>query len=138
MRSVHGMAATRTDVSLDEMTKFIKRGFHALHPKQSVVNGEIVFDLHLGRIGGIRVWTTIGQNSTMSAEVGSDAIRVQLINLVRNRPLVPGNAPIVKRTQGWKDNLQDRIEDTMEKYDEREEDIEAGRFIDWNSPPRHV
>lgn len=126
------MAATYQDVSLEEMTKFITRGFHALHPKKSVERGEVVFDLYLSQKAGIRVWTSIAASATSGAGVGADAIRVQLFSYAKNKPLMPGKAPIVKRTQGWKDNLQDRIEDYMEKYDEKEEAIEAGAFIDWS------
>lgn len=126
------MAATYQEVSLEEMTKFLTRGFHALRPKKSVINGEVVFDLLMSPKAGIRVWTSIGANQAKGADVGADAIRVQLYSFAKNKPLMPGKAPIVKRTQGWKDSLQDRIEDFIEKYDEKEEDIEAGRYIDWS------
>lgn len=132
MRSVRAMAAHGVQISLEEMTKFITRGFHALHPRKGDVKGELVFDLFLSPRAGIRVWTSIAAKGTTSAGIGDDAIRVQLYSYAKGRPLMPGKAPIVKRTQGWKDNLQDRIEGMIEKYEEKEDDIEAGRFIDWS------
>jgi hypothetical protein len=53
------------------------------------------------------------------------------LQLRKGRPLKPGKAPIVKRTQGWKDNLRERVEDEIEDYDSQEENIEAGKFITW-------
>lgn len=126
------MAVTRADVTLEDMENFLKRAFHALHPKKGALKGEIIYDLFLSHKVGIRVWTSIGEHQTVSAPTGADAIRVQLYNYEKNRPMMPGKAPIVKRTQGWKDNLQDRIEDYMEAYDAHEEDIEAGKYIDWS------
>lgn len=111
--------ATFTPVSLDEMEKFIKRGFHALDPEKKVVKGEIVFDLTIEPGIVIRVWTSIHQGSQTGASVGSDAIRVQFYNASKNHPMVPGKAPIVKRTQNWRDNLRERIEDVLEFFEEK-------------------
>jgi len=115
------MAAQYIEISLDEMEKFLKRGFRALRPKQGQQRGEIYFDLHLGQFVGIRVWTSIRPHSGTGAEVGADAIRVQLISLKDQGPLEKGKAPIVKRTQGWRNGLQDRIEELAEKYEDNDE-----------------
>ena len=123
--------ATYTEVTLPEMETFLGRAFHALHPKKSAIRGEVVFDLHLSNVAGIRVWTSIPEHGTSGAGVGADAIRVQLYSFSKGKPLMPGKAPIVKRTQGWRDNLRERVEDFLEAYDSREEDIEAGRYIQW-------
>lgn len=125
------MSATYQEIALEDMRKFIMRGFHALRPKQDVVKGEIVFNLFLSPNAGIRVWSSIGASGSHGAGVGEDAIRVQLFSFTKNRPLKPGKAPIVKRTQGWKDNLQERIEETIEDYDAFEDEIEAGKFVNW-------
>ncbi len=127
--------AQYTEVSLKEMESFISRAFRALHPKKSAIRGETVFDLHLSDKAGIRVWSSIAEHGTSGADVGADAIRVQLYNFSKGAPLIPGKAPIVKRTQGWRDNLRERIEDYIEAYDSKEEDIEAGRFVRWASAP---
>lgn len=113
--------ARYTEVSLDEMDKFLRRAFRALRPKQDASRNEIYYDLKLGRFVGIRVWTSIGSRSETGAGVGSDAIRVQFISLKDDKPLEKGKAPIVKRTQGWKNSLQDRIEDLIEKYEDNDE-----------------
>jgi len=125
------MAATYTEISLEDMEKFLKRAFRALKPTKGAHRGELVFDLHLSPTTGIRVWTSIAQHGTTGAGVGDDAIRVQLYSFSKGRSLVPGKAPIVKRTQGWRDNLKDRVEAYLEAYDSKEEDIEAGRYVDW-------
>jgi hypothetical protein len=115
------MAAQYTEISLEDMEKFLKRAFRAFRPKQSSKSGEFVYDLTIGKFVGIRVWTSVGVHSGSGASVGSDAIRVQLISLKDHGPLEKGKAPIVKRTQGWRTSLQDRIEELVEKYEEKED-----------------
>ncbi len=130
-------AATFTPISFPEMEQFIKRAFRALKPKQGDHRGEIYYDLYLNdsKTLGIRVFTSIGSGRDMAAGEGADAIRVGLYNFKKNGPLKRGNFPIVKRTQNWRDSLKDRIEDCVEMYSEREEALEAGRWIDWDKPP---
>ncbi len=119
-----GAGAQYTEVTLQDMEKFLQRAFRALKPTKGAQRGEVTFDLFLdyptSRIG-IRVWTSIAQSSTSSAGVGDDAIRVQFYNYSLGRPMLTGKAPIVKRTQGWRDSLKDRIEDVIEMFDDREE-----------------
>lgn len=131
MRSVRAMSAQYTEVTLDDMTKYLSRGFHALHPKKSVERGEVVFDLLFSKTTGVRVWTSIGASGNSAADKGADAIRVVLFSFARNKPLKPGKAPIVKRTQNWRDSLTDRIEEAMEDFDTHEEEIERGAFVKW-------
>jgi hypothetical protein len=114
------MAAQYTEVTLDDMEKFLKRGFRALRPKQGVNRGEYYYDLTLSPHMLIRVWTSIQRGSDSGAGVGEDAIRVQLLSMLTKRPLVAGKAPIVKRTQGWKNTLQNKIEDAIEIAEEKE------------------
>ena len=114
------MAATFTQISIEEMNQFLTRAFRALRPTKDASRGEIYYDLHLSDNVAIRVWTSIGPHG-QAAGIGSDAIRVQLFGSKLNRPLMSGKAPIVKRTQNWRDSLKDRIEDMMEAYEEKEE-----------------
>jgi len=111
------MAATFTEVSLEDMEKFLKRAFRSLHPKQGSSRNEYYYDLKLGPAVDIRVWSSVTVRSGMGAEVGSDAIRIQFLSSKDGRPLEKGKAPIVKRTQGWRTSLQDRVEDLIEKYE---------------------
>lgn len=115
------MAAQYTEVSLEDMDKFLRRAFRSLRPKQGQQYNEYYYDLRLGPFVGIRVWTSVQVHSGSGAGVGSDAIRVQLLSLKDGRPLEKGKAPIVKRTQGWRNSLQDRIEDDIEKYESNDE-----------------
>lgn len=128
-KRVKGMAAQYTEITLDEMKAFLARAFHALEPqRQSMARDEVVIELPLSAIAYISVFTSMNRNG-QAASVGADAIRV---GLYRNgRPLQSGKLPIVKRTQGWKDNLRDKIEIALEAYDSRAEDIDAGKFIVW-------
>lgn len=121
MTKVLAMAAQFTPVTLEEMTAFLKRGFRALKPKVGANRGEIYFDLFLSEKAGIRVWTSIAAGREQGASSGQDAIRIQFYNFGQNRPLIPGKAPIVKRTQNWRDSLKDRIEDYIELFDDKEE-----------------
>jgi hypothetical protein len=112
------MAAQYTEISGQEMEVFLKRAFRALRPTQGMQNKEIYYDLKLSPQVVIRVWTSIRPWGA-SAGVGEDAIRVQLLGVRVNRPLVSGKAPIVKRTQGWRNSLQDKIEEYLELYEEK-------------------
>lgn len=113
------MAAQYTEVTLEDMEKFLKRGFRALRPTQGVQKSEYYYDLSLSPNVIIRVWTSVQRGSMSGAGVGSDAIRVQFLSVPNKRPLVPGKAPIVKRTQGWRDSLQGKIEDVIELYEDK-------------------
>lgn len=106
-------------ISLKEMDTFFKRRWRALRPKPGDGRGEINYDLSLSDFVLVRVWTTIGVGRERSAPKGTDAIRIQLLSKA-GRPLLAGKSPIVKRTKGWMDNLQDRIEDMLELYEEKE------------------
>jgi hypothetical protein len=115
------MAATFTEISLEDMETFLKRAFRALKPKKGTERGEIYFDLSLSPNVVVRVWTSVKPRSGMGAGVGEDAIRVQLIYVHLKRPLLTGKAPIVKRTQNWRSNLQERVEDMIETYEDKDE-----------------
>lgn len=125
------MAATYTQVTLQDMDTFLKRAFRSLRPERGSQRGEITYDLFLSPTTVIRVFTSIGESRDSGAQVGEDAIRILLYSLKKGRPLKPGKAPIVKRTQNWRDSLKDRIEDYLEAYSDHEEAIEAGAFINW-------
>lgn len=114
-------AATFTEVSLQEMETYLKRAFHSLKPSEGLFRGEITYELHLSDNVAVRVMTSVHRGREQAAGVGADAIRVQLVSTKLNRPLKSGKAPIVKRTQGWKNNLRERIEDEVSDYYEREE-----------------
>lgn len=122
MPQVKAMSAQYTQISLTEMDQFLKRGFRSLRPKRIDVRGEVAFELYLNDEStvAIRVLTSIPRGSEYAAAEGADAIRVGFFTSKKGHPLIPGKQPIVKRTQGWRDNLKDRIEDYMELYSEKE------------------
>ena len=129
--SKSAMAAQYTQISLDDLVTFLRRAFHALEPQRQInVKGEIAIDLPLSDRASILVYTSVGVGGQQAAGVGADAIRLGLYR--DGRPLQSGKLPIVKRTQGWKNTLREKIEDAMERYDSRSDDIEAGRFIKWD------
>ncbi len=113
------MAAQYTEVTLEDMERFLKRGYRALRPKQGVQGSEYYYDLSLSSNVVIRVWTSVKRGSATGAGVGEDAIRVQFYGVHVKRSLVPGKVPIVKRTQNWRNSLQNKIEDVMELYEEK-------------------
>lgn len=112
------MAAQYTEVTLEDMDKFLRRAYRALRPKRGEDKGEVYYDLNLSdnKIF-VRVWTSIGSGRSVGARKGADAIRVTLITR-GGKPLMP-KSKIVKRTQGWKGSLQDRIEDLLETYESK-------------------
>lgn len=113
------MAAQYTEVTLEDMERFLKRGYRALRPQQGVQGNEYYYDLLLSPNVVIRVWTSVKRSSGSGAGVGEDAIRVQFYGMKIKRPLLPGKMPIVKRTQNWRNSLQNKIEDVMELYEEK-------------------
>lgn len=119
------MAARYTEVTLEEIERFLKRGFRVLRPKEGTDRGEVYYDLFLSPHVAIRVWTSIAKGREQAAGVGQDAIRVQLRGVKTNRPLMKGKAAIVKRTQNWRNSLQNRVEDLIEAYEDREDYWEA-------------
>jgi hypothetical protein len=113
-------AASFTEITLEEMARYLKRAFHSLKPSENVNRGEVVYDLNLSDRVAVRVYTSVHRGREQAADVGADAIRIQMVSTKLNRPLKTGKAPIVKRTQGWKDNLRERVEDEIESYYEKE------------------
>lgn len=124
------MAQQYVEVTLDDMEKFLKRSFHVLRPKQSINRGEVCYDLTVSKNVGIRVWTSIHRGRDQGAKLGQDSIKVGLISVAKlGAPLTGGKLPIVKRTQNWRTNLGDLIEDAMEMYEEKPEY--------WDARPQH-
>lgn len=114
------MAATFTPITLDEIIQYLKRAFRVLKPMPGpAIRGEATYDLSLSDNVVVRVFTSVGHGQAEAAGSGTDAIRIGLYARA-GRPLKSGKLPIVKRTQGWRDNLRARIEDEIHDYDERE------------------
>lgn len=135
--SKEAMAAQFVEVTLEEMEKLLKRSFHSMRPKRGQFGGIYYYDLKLSDYVGIRVWTSITTRAEMGRDVGESAIRVHLIKMKTGKPFDREKAPIVKRTQGWRNNLQDLIEETVELYegDEQKWEGRAGNVIrDPNDP----
>ena len=125
-------AATFTNISVAEMRKFLASAFHALDQwEDETTGGEITINLGLSDKVAVRVFTSIHAGREQAAGVGADAIRVGLYR--GGRPLKSGKWDIVKRTQGWKQNLRERVEDMIEVYDGGQEVIESGAFFHWPS-----
>lgn len=107
------------EVTLKEMDTFLKRGFRALRPEQGSFRGQVTYDLSLSPSVVIRIYTSIMQ-SGYSAGAGGDSIRVVFLGVKSEKPLVSGSF-LVKRTNSWRNTLQDKIEDYIEMYEEKAE-----------------
>ncbi len=107
-----------TEITLDDMERFLKRAYRALKPKKSVDRGQFVYDLNLsdGTII-VRVYTAIHPRQEVSNAVGEDSIRVVMIT-GKGKALMP-KAKLVMRTKNWRNALQDRIEDFLEVYESK-------------------
>lgn len=113
------MAAEYTKFSLDDIEKFLKRGFRAMRPRKGEQK-EIYYDLKLSSKAFIRVWTSIYPGETLVRGKERRPMRVQFLSgkvLSSGRPLTRGKAPIVKRTQNWRSTLQNRIQDYIELFE---------------------
>jgi len=113
------MAARYTEITLEEMDRFFKRAFRAMRPKRDIDRDEYVYMLKLSKNVALRIYSSI-MESGVGAGRGQDAIRLVLYGSRIRRPLVKGKAPIVKRTQGWRNSLHKQVETAIEKYDENE------------------
>ena len=107
------------EVTLKEMDTFLKRGFRALRPDQGSFRGQVTYDLSLSPSVVIRIYTSIMQ-SGYSAGAGGDSIRVVILGVKSEKPLVSGSF-LVKRTNSWRNTLQDKIEEYIELYEEKAE-----------------
>jgi len=125
MKTKQAMAAKFTSITIEEMDKFIKRAFHALHPKQGVFGGTYFYDLRLSKIVAVRITTSIKVHSNAARGVGESSIKVRLVSLKDNRGLDGKSESIVKRTQNWRDNLADRVESLVELYDNKAEQLDS-------------
>jgi hypothetical protein len=107
------------EVTLKEMETFLKRGFRALRPEQGLFRGQILYDLSLSPSVVIRIYTSI-MKSGYSAGAGGDSMRVVFLGVKVDKPLVGGSF-LVKRTNSWRNTLQDKIEEYLELYEEKAE-----------------
>ena len=107
------------EVTLKEMETFLKRGFRALRPEQGVYRGQFIYDLSLSPSVVIRIYTSI-MKSGYSAGAGGDSIRIVFLGVRVDKPLVGGSF-LVKRTNSWRNSLQDKIEEYLELYEEKAE-----------------
>jgi hypothetical protein len=132
-----GMAgATYTEATLEEWDTFLKRAFHALHPRRSAAHGEVIYDLFLTPRLSIQIRTTVPTEGAQTRKSGSDIIQVMPYDHVKNRIIAPSSMILkVKRTKNWRDGVRERVEKWMELFDEHdaEEKTERGQFIAW--PP---
>jgi len=107
------------EVTLKEMETFLKRGFRALRPEEGSFRGQVIYDLSLSPSVVIRIYTSI-MKSGYSAGAGDDSIRVVFLGVKIDKPLVGGSF-LVKRTNNWRNSLQDKIEEYLELYEEKAE-----------------
>lgn len=119
------MAATYTKFSKDDFEKWLKREVWPLRYREGV-DREIFYDVVLEGKGSntifIRIWTSIYANESMVRGKERRPMRIQLKRgRLLSRDSVPltgsASAPIVKRTQGWKQNLKKRFEAYLSLYE---------------------
>ena len=123
------MAATYTKFSIEDIDKFLKRGFRALRPRQfvDVFKGrrEYAYDLKLADNVFIRVLTSVPEGRDLVRSKEARPMRIALMAGVPTRKGQPltGKAkfPIIKRTQGWRSTLQRRIQEFIELYYDNED-----------------
>lgn len=107
------MAATYTRIWIREMQDFLTpQGFVEVHVSAC---GEVVYSKLVAKNICVRVFTSIGQDETCSRPVGGDAIRVCLVRRSPDGRIYGiGRGTRVHRTQGWRKNLQRRIDEMIQ------------------------
>lgn len=110
-----------TPITLDDMRATLKAERGWVEDNACHSGGEIVFRRDLTSLPGvqIKVYTSIKPSTEGSRDCGKDAIRVCAIRNVKGawRGLV--SSARVNRTQGWRDNLMERIQSVFEICKER-------------------
>lgn len=107
--------ATYQNISLDDMGEFLElQGFKPLNVAGTV---ERVFGKRVDQDNTqmtLRVYTGINPNGA-SRDVGEDAIRVNLfMRTPTGTVLKIGGSKRVHRVEGWRKNLQDRLDNWLE------------------------
>jgi len=106
------------EITKQDFEKFFKVRYRAYRPKEFIQErSEIVYDIPLSTNVVVRIYSSIAKGSNIGRGSGEDAIRALMFSVTVNRPInkKAGNS-IVKRTNGWKDNLSDRIDSFVEEY----------------------
>ncbi len=120
MTTTKKAAATYVGFTIEEFDKYVKRAFRAFKPTQTRLGNEFAYILNLSERIKVLIQSSI-HTSGQSAESGTDPIRVGFMYAEsaggRLRPLKGGSFPIVKRTENWRDNLEDRVNDYLEEYE---------------------
>lgn len=115
------MAATYTEITREEFKKFLNKAFRGYRPREFMQRNEYVYDINLDDHVAIRVYSSIHGHGS-SADVGQDAIRCVLFGTKINSPLNKKAAgTIVKRTQGWRSALLERIYSFIEEYHDKKD-----------------
>jgi len=119
--------ASAVTITIEEMDKLIRRSFRAFHPRKEKSNwGEVLYILTPDDEDPdsiIRVQTSIFEGRQHAQRTGEDSIKVVLFNTRTKRPIAEKQQR-VHRTEGWKDNLRDRIETAIELFEDKAEERE--------------
>ncbi len=110
--------ATFVGFTYEEFNKYMGRAFRALRPKPVDRGGEISYVLTITDRFVVIVQSSIHKGYDTAAQSGTDPIRVGWGYLDQGgkfRPLV-AKFEIVKRTENWRDNLEDRVNDFVSEY----------------------
>lgn len=106
--------AEYTEISLEEFETFLKRSFRALRFKRGEERGEAHYIARMDDGRSImKVYSSISEHGNRGRDVGQDTIKVVLLYPGPKRKYTP-----VKRVKGWRSNLQDRIEEALEAYED--------------------
>ena len=103
------------NISVEEMEQFlVPLGFQKIS-----ISGtkEIVFAKRVDTDNlqlSLRIYSGIDQNSGQSRTVGADAIRVDLFGMIENKPTYLGGSKRVHRVAGWRENLQNRLNNWLD------------------------
>lgn len=114
-------AAVYTEVSLADIEKVLKRAFHGMKPKRKSYGGSYYYDLSISENVAVRVYTSVSVRTEVSRSKENAPMKVGLFSLKSDRKMEGGDLDIVKRTQNWRTTLQDRVEDKIELYHDKED-----------------
>lgn len=115
-------------ITFEEFQKYVTRAFRAFRPQHVVLDTQHAWILSLSPRIKVAIHSSI-YASGMSAPSGTQPIKVGFMFAKGTTPgaaLAPLHGKeswaIVKRTDNWRDNLEDRVNDCIEKYESNRQD----------------
>jgi hypothetical protein len=105
-------------IAREHMRQFLTERFFAAIDLPNIK--ELVYGKVIAHNVCLRVYTSIPKDGSISREVGRDAIRLLVMKRLTDGRVIPAmkKSKKVYRVEGWRENLQKRIDELTKEYGE--------------------